>query len=251
MPEIEATSFTCQGPRDINEDRVLGPIEVGGGYVAAVADGVGGAPGGGDAAQIAIDAAAKISNVTEDFEGVFAGIVTELKARAEADQSLSKMATTLSIAAIGNDHVRIAHVGDTRVYHIRGPGLVTLSEDQTEIAELLRKGILTRHQALRYPRRNVLTSALSPRSDYQVQTASAELRNGDRLLLVSDGVHGRLTRGQVLNLSLAAGGATQFADALKNEVEKVGPVDNFSAVIIQIVDASRETAAQVGKTELA
>src|SRR3546814_5436694 len=58
-------------------------------------------------------------------------------------------------------NARVGHVGDSRIYHLRGSGLVTRTKDQTEVQHLIDEGILTPERAKMYPRKNVLLSAIS------------------------------------------------------------------------------------------
>lgn len=232
---LEFAAFSELGPRSINEDRYLAPsgkelVST----VIAIADGMGGAPGGSDAATIAIAAAMAIGANPERLTDVFVDAVTEIKKRGAEDASLEKMGTTLSLAILANGEVHVAHVGDTRIYHIRGSGLNALTEDQTEIAELVRRGIFSPQQALRYPRRNVLLSALTAKGEYEVYRSSAKLEAGDRILLVSDGVHQRVKRGGILNSSIAHDDITEFVQEIKERVVKSSAIDNFTALAVEV-----------------
>lgn len=227
--------FSEKGPRPDNQDRILSPRNVdGGGTIAAIADGVGGAAGGGEAAQIAIEMVAESSGTPTSLQDAFTACFQMLRSRAEDNDQLRKMATTLSALLILDGYAHVAHVGDSRIYHIRGAGIKDLTEDQTELAELRRKGILTKTQALRYPRKGVLLSALSPKGVFQLLTNEAQLQSGDRLLLLTDGVHQIILRRPILELSLQHPGVQDFINAIKTTVEKIGPKDNFSALAIQV-----------------
>jgi protein phosphatase len=70
---------------------------------------------------------------------------------------------------------------------VRSGGIITLSRDQAEVAELVRKGVLSKRQAEKHPRRNALTSALSSAGDHDVFEAEATTEVGDRLLLLREG----------------------------------------------------------------
>jgi len=233
---IEFASFSEKGPRDSNQDRLLVPTaREGKRFIAAVADGIGGAPGGAEAAQIAIDAAAAFTGPSIDLSSVFATAVEKIRQTADANPTFAKMGTTLTLVLIERGMAHVAHAGDTRAYHLRGPGLNTLTKDQTEVAELLRKGVLSKQQAKRYPRRNVLLSALTAKAEYEVHLAAAALLPGDRLLLISDGIYQRLKRGSILNTSIENASVTRFAERLMVRAKEAKPSDNYSAVAIEIV----------------
>lgn len=233
--EIKHAHFSCQGTRASNQDRLLEPVLTPtGAWVAAIADGVGGALGGDVAAQIAVDRIAEVGGSSESVNVAFFDIASRLSSYADRNVDFRRMATTLSVALIDSSTVEVFHVGDTRIYHLRGAGLNDLTQDQTELAELRRKGILTEYQAKRYRRKNVLTSALSAEGEFHMYTKEASLIPFDRLLMITDGVYGKLTRGTILNLSLENENLSAFTHALRMEVEGRGPEDNFSAVVIEV-----------------
>ncbi|WP_295560585.1 protein phosphatase 2C domain-containing protein [uncultured Sphingomonas sp.] len=232
---MKHASFCHIGPRETNQDRILLPTKRDdGAIIAGIADGIGGAPGGGEAAQIAVDVAGRYSGSLDLLSSIFGSVAEELERVAAADPKLARMGTTLSIVAINGRSARVAHVGDTRIYHIRGAGLNHLTRDQTEVAELVRKGVLSENQARRYHRRNVLLSALTASSEFEVYEAEAFIQSGDRLLLVSDGVYQAVKRGAILNSSLAHADLATFVTDIERRVELAGPKDNFSALALEI-----------------
>ena len=227
--------FSEVGPRTENQDRVLSPQESDDStWIAAIADGVGGAPGGAIAAELAISEVASGGTNGTQISQIFSQAKAQLDNRARADVHLKRMATTLSVAYIRGQTVTIGHVGDTRIYHLRGAGLRNLTEDQTEVAELVRRGTLSERQADRYRRKHVLTSALSAAHEYSLFTSQAELASGDRLLFLTDGVYSTLKRGAILNLSLANESVNGFIAELRNRIAEAGPNDNYSALAVQL-----------------
>lgn len=231
---ISFASFSEIGPRDENEDRLLLPARLPNGTLMAIADGVGGAPGGGIAAEIAVNSLQELMSDRDQFGSAFDEIVKSMARVGKNDPSLLRMATTLSAGFLDGKKLMIAHVGDTRIYHLRDGGLKTLSQDQTELAELLRRGILTKRQAAKYTRKNVLTSALSARGEYEVFENNVIVQAGDRLLFISDGVYGQVSKGRIAELSKDKKSPESFCAALRQEVEVSGPKDNYSALIVQI-----------------
>lgn len=232
---IKSASFSRIGPRQTNDDRLLEPFtRDDSSFLVAIADGIGGASGGGEAASIAIEAAKRVGGKPECMDRIFAEAVSEIKRRGEERADLSRMGTTLSVASIRDGMVHIAHVGDTRIYHLRGAGIKHLTQDQTEIAELVRRGVFTEKEAKRYPRRNVLLSALTAKGDYSVYRNEAELQVLDRIILVSDGVHQKVMRGGLLNASIANDDLVAFVSEVTARVDKAEPSDNFSMMAVEI-----------------
>lgn len=235
MTQILAFAFSEKGPREDNQDRILEPVELRPGvWLVAIADGVGGAAGGGEAAKVAIETIRNAAPTTP-FNDLISAASKSIAAKAKDDPSLSKMATTLTLLLIENGLARIAHVGDTRIYHLRGMGLNSLTQDQTEVAELRRKRVLTEYQLKRYPRKNVLTSALSPRMDHTIFEGEASALVGDRFILLSDGVYGVVTKKAISDLSISSPDLPTFGRRLKEKTESSSPHDNFSAVVVECV----------------
>lgn len=231
---IAFSSISEQGSRASNQDRVLLPrLASNGKFVAAIADGVGGAHGGDVAAQIAVDFLNDHAGTGESFERLFALIVDELRSEARKNTALDRMSTTLSAVSYSDAKIQVAHVGDCRIYHIRGSGLNTLTRDQTEVAELLRRGVISKSQARRYPRKNVLFSSLSARGDFELFEATAEIARGDRIILLTDGAYRKISKKDMVQASLRCEAIKEFICDLKIRINAEGPEDNFSILAIQ------------------
>lgn len=144
------------------------------------------------------------------------------------------MATTLSVVYISDHVVKVGHVGDSRVYHIRGNGIVTRTADQTELAELLKQNVLTAEQAKRYPRRNVLLSYLGPDSDFNLIETDFRVEEGDFLVLLTDGVYNEIRKSELVKLCTNSANATNFAERVKDLLEATGVRDDSSLVAIHV-----------------
>lgn len=132
----------------------------GGGLMLAIADGVGSASHGGDAAALATRTCLDLRDIV-DIPTLFREVDAKIQMAAKAESG--QWSSTLSVCLIRDQHARFGHVGDTRIYHLRGKGLQTRTHDQTEVARLIEQGILTPERALRYPRRHVLVSVMKER----------------------------------------------------------------------------------------
>jgi protein phosphatase len=108
---------------------------------------------------------------------------------AELEREKSGMGTTMCGLLFAGESVVVAHVGDSRVYRIRGDAAEQLTEDHTLIAWQLSQGIITPEQAKRSPHKNVITRAVGNRDYVQVDTSMKKIAAGDRFLICSDGLH--------------------------------------------------------------
>ena len=130
-------------------------IESGDRVCAAVADGVGSLSGGGVAARAVIELVKSRAIGSEEinFEEFFAQCKSRLSQLRTPEL---KLGTTLTVIEIVGHTVRYGHVGDCRLYHLRGNGLKTMTEDQTEMNYLLKKGEINKYDTKFYRRANVL-----------------------------------------------------------------------------------------------
>src|SRR5919198_420645 len=172
--------------RSANEDAYFARAPV-----FAVADGMGGAQAGEVASRIATDAFDRELGATAP-EIELKRIVKQANRRihelAKRDASRAGMGTTLTAALIRDDEVALAHVGDSRAYRLRDGKLERLTKDHSLVEELRRKGQLTDEQAEEHPQRSIITRALGPEPEVDVDTMTFRARPGDVYLLCSDGL---------------------------------------------------------------
>jgi protein phosphatase len=211
---MTVADFSLAGPRGENQDAayfsVLGPDSV----IAMVADGVGGLGGGRLASECVKRAAFEASEEQVDP----ASVIREAH-RYVNELSIEHAATTATVVACEAKRLRFAHTGDSRIYVVRGTGLRTLTQDQTEAAFLVKDGVLTPAAARTYHRRNVLMHAVQKDEPLEVQTGEFELQVGDRILLVTDGIYKVLTKQKILEISASSNGAKSFSQKIKLEIE--------------------------------
>lgn len=236
---IRAAQFSHPGPEKENEDCLLGLTQIDTDSYAAVADGLGGHAGGRIASETAVGAIKE--NIRHKphptMMDLFGAAVRELRLAAANDEALKKMATTLSIIRLSNSSAEIGHVGDSRIYHLRGDGIVARTIDQTEAQHLIDRGVLSKAEGRKYHRRNVLLSVLSPAASYDLYQQSFGVVSGDRIILVTDGVYRIALRREIRDISKRSVAAENFCTHLEAFIRERGPIDDFSAVCLDIVDA--------------
>jgi protein phosphatase len=159
----------------------------------AVADGMGGAQAGEVASAAAIEAIERgLPDGPGSPEERLASLVLDANERiialAAEDQGRAGMGTTMTAAYLTEAEVAVAHVGDSRLYRLRGGELERLTEDHTLVAELERQGKITQEEAGRHPQRSIITRALGAEPDIQVDHHTWPARDGDVYLICSDGL---------------------------------------------------------------
>lgn len=197
------------------------------GAVAVIADGVGGAPAGRIAAEITARGFIDFYLGARETVGIrrAAGQAAEavnrwLHAQGRTDTLRAGMATTLTALILRGRQVHVVHVGDTRLYRLRDGRLARLTEDHVhdgpDQAHILRRAV-------------GLEDAL--RADYFVESS----REGDRLLLASDGVHGALRDREIARLLAEQSSPDATAQSLVATALAVGSEDNATALVLDIV----------------
>jgi protein phosphatase len=157
-------------------------------------------------------------------------------AHAMADSSdLRGMATTASAILAASPDACVAHVGDSRVYVLRGPELVQLTNDHSWVEEQVRAGTMTPTAARQHPWRNVVTRALAGGDDPEIDITDLSAAPGERFLLCSDGLFGVVTNDQIAAVLGDRDASLQdICDRLVAAANSGGGPDNITAVVIQV-----------------
>ena len=236
MTEVSSKHISLLGPKGNNQDRLLTPKQTSNGSWFAVADGMGGHIGGFEAADTCIS---KLENIIDEgrtlkFVSIYNEIADELKSRAIVDATLSKMGSTLSVCRYKDGEVFVGHVGDTRVDHYRGGGVMARTKDQTEVQKLLDDGVISKRQAKKYPRRNVLLSVLSPDRTYELFTSQFSVQAGDRIIVSSDGFHELVPRRVLAEISSQHSLLDDFFEGLLVKLREQELKDDATCIVVEI-----------------
>jgi len=146
---------------------------------------------------------------------------------------LSGMGTTVVAALIVGDRITLVSVGDSRIYRFRGGSLEQLTKDDTWLASVL--GEKQAEDAdPSHPLRHVLTSVVGTKDDVVPGAREEQLESGDRFLLCTDGIHGKLDSASLTNVLVDAKSADDGASQLVNEAITRGTTDNATALVINV-----------------
>jgi serine/threonine protein phosphatase PrpC len=216
-------------------------------YGLLVADGVGGAAGGEIASRTAVQALVDLAIETPDWimrlddalsgevqqrmERRFQRIREMLAERAREDPKLRGMATTLTVACTIGAQLLTVHVGDSRIYLFRDGKLTRLTRDQTMAQSLVDAGAIAPEDAAKHPGHHVLTSALAARGFVQVDHGRASLRDGDRLLLCSDGLTDMVSEEAIARVLGSAPTSDAACRTLVDLALEGGGRDNVTVVV--------------------
>ena len=165
------------------------------GLLFIVADGMGGHIGGKDASNLAIEIVSK-EYYSFDSEIVANCLKYAFKTanfrinQSSRDQIQShRKGTTCSALVIEKNLAHIAHVGDSRIYRINKEKIEQLTNDHTQVEEMLRKGILSKEEAINHPAKSILVRALGIESEVEVDIIeNIQISAGDNFVICSDGL---------------------------------------------------------------
>src|SRR5947207_12674714 len=211
---VEKASLTDVGrQRQGNEDNYLEQQPL-----FAVADGMGGARAGEVASKVAVDKLGSSADFDGNPEQRLAEVTKEANREiyrmAQDDSALAGMGTTLTAALVTGREVAIGHVGDSRVYRFRDGELERLTHDHSLVEEFVRQGKLTPEQAEHHPQRSIITRALGPEPDVEVETYTHAGRAGDVYLLCSDGLTGMVPEPRLAEILSASRSLARAAHRL-------------------------------------
>jgi PPM family protein phosphatase len=246
-PGIELASLTDLGcQRSNNEDRYSYWEPVSDkefdrkGRLAIVADGMGGYEGGQEASRIAVETVGQVyaSAVDGDPQSVLIDALRKAHQSvhdyAEAHSELHGMGTTCTAIALVGRNLYFAHIGDSRLYRVRGGNISRLTHDHSYVGRLVESGVISLEEAEIHPQRHILTAALgsgveiSP--DYP--EAPVELEKGDVLILCTDGLWGLLNESELQNA--IRGDLQESCRALIGIARDRGGPDNITVQLLRV-----------------
>lgn len=176
-----------------------------------------------------IDLAAELTEALND--------ATDRLARRAADEpEMRGMGTTVVSLLLTGDQLALAHIGDSRIYLLRGGELSRLTHDHTMVQQLVDQGQITLEEAAHHPRRSVLMRALSTDHAPDPDLDRVDILAGDRYLLCSDGVTAVLDD-DALHRELASGAEPdQVVNQLIALANEGGGPDNITAIVADVVE---------------
>jgi protein phosphatase len=218
-------------PNDPDSRRRLGVLLV-------VADGMGGSQSGEVASQMTVDTVIRVvsESNSEDIPGTLRLAIEEANREVHQagleDTNRNGMGTTCTAVLIREDVAWVAHVGDSRAYLLRAGHIRQLTSDHTLVATLVEGRQITRLQARRDPRRNILTRSIGPQPEVEPDVFQADTRlcAGDAILLCSDGLHTYFNDSELADM-ITEGDPSNVVRDLIAEANDRGGADNITLVL--------------------
>ncbi len=228
-----------------------------GAHLFIVADGMGGHAGGDVASALAIKHVTSVdrsfSSVSEAEVALHGALISANAVLAETvfDHSeLTGMGTTVSGFVLVGSELAIAHIGDSRIYRLRGGLLTQITSDHTFVQRLVDSGRITVEEAAVHPRRSVLMRVLGDvDATPEIDTMIEHGEPGDRWLLCSDGLSSYVAEDRIAAALALDEDAEAVADRLIRESLDQGAPDNVTVVVVDIDgtgDSAHHPAVTVG-----
>jgi protein phosphatase len=209
--QLDCYALSEQGPdRDANEDAFALDAAAG---LFAVADGMGGRPGGALASRTALETVMRrlrpgSGAPHEALVDAFRKANARLRRAGKAETAVAGLGTTLSLLMVRGEMAYVGHVGDSRVYRVRGGDLTQVTTDDSLVAELVSRGHITAEMAARHPMRGRLTKALGTQDPAEPQLLDLDLAAGDTFVLATDGLAKALPQQRLEEIARDRGATT-------------------------------------------
>ena len=146
-------------------------------------------------------------------------------------EKLKSMGTTLEICLIYNNRAYIGHIGDSRIYRIRGEFFRKLTTDHSYVETLVKDGTITKEEAKHHPKKNMLMKALGCAETIEPDVMVKNFQKDDIIVMTSDGltnmVDEKVIHDTILN------NFENSVELLVNMANNAGGVDNITVVIIK------------------
>ena len=215
------------------------------GLVLVVSDGMGGALAGDVASRMAVDSVREMLLGTEGEEAcdpeldlveclknatIYANLAIHL--RSQEDSRCAGMGATFTGAAVRGGDLDFVQVGDSRGYVIRKDHIRLATKDQSLVQQLVDVGQISETEAETHMFRNVILQALGAQSEITPVTGRIHLRQGDMLLLCSDGLSGKLRAEDIQQIVVSSqDNLVKACEMLIDEANNRGGEDNITVVL--------------------
>lgn len=223
------------------------------GTLFAVCDGMGGAAAGEVASKLAVDiiyeqmqAGGPPRNRDEFARRLVRAVEVagmRIFAEAKLDRNRRGMGTTATAAALVDEYLFLAQVGDSRGYMLRGDQLHLVTRDQSLVNQLIEAGQLTEEEAENFEHSNIILQALGTADSVQVDLTFVRVRAGDTLLLCSDGLSGMVRAEEMRQALLANPEPIDVCKVLTDKANEAGGHDNITVIVVKF-DGPRPPGAE-------
>ena len=208
-----------------------------------LADGMGGYNGGEIASKLATMATlgyiqSNFENIPKEREEILKLIKSAMEyanmvvyEKSKEQKELEGMGTTLEVCLIYNNKLYLGHVGDSRIYRLRGEFFRKLTHDHSYVQKLVKDGTITQEEADHHPKKNMLMKALGCTAFVEPDVTVKGFIKDDIILICSDGLTNMVEEQEIYNILKKEG--TLAAEKLVEKANENGGYDNITAIVIR------------------
>jgi len=202
-----------------------------------VADGMGGHAAGEVASQTAVDFAAdfnfELSNPLASLSDLTFEINQAIIKKSEQKIDYQGMGTTFAAVIVCNQRLYYVNLGDSRIYlyNKSNKTLKKISEDHSLVADLLRKGKITKEEAFNHPKKNIVTQALGLESELDLDKGQLDISGDEYILICTDGLTDMIREEEIKAVFNKHNNVEKVADELLQEALSSGGFDNITLIV--------------------
>ncbi|WP_373895975.1 Stp1/IreP family PP2C-type Ser/Thr phosphatase [Virgibacillus natechei] len=218
--------------------------------LAAIADGMGGHQAGDVASQMAVSLieekwknSLQLGSAEEAEQWISQAIIEineSIYRHAIQNAEYEGMGTTIVVTVCTDEFITISHIGDSRCYLFNENGLNQITEDHSLVNELVRSGQISKDDADKHPRKNVLLRALGTEENAIAETQSIGWVYGDSLLLCSDGLTNKVSDDELASFLNTNSDIKETGEQMIELANERGGEDNISLLIVSHVPTLKE-----------
>jgi len=227
-------SVAGQG-RDHNEDLLLLDNTNG---IYIVADGVGGHEAGEVASRLTVEGIVKhLKSSKKINDDALISAIREANSevyRKSSSGEKSMASTVVMIKFVNGKNFIYAHVGDSRLYHIRGLKIEQRTSDHSWVNEQVKANKISEEEAMFHPKKNIITRAMGSSGNVQPDIGHGSFKSGDGFLLCSDGLSDVVRKAEIYEAFQKFQDRENLADYLINMAVKKGSKDDITLIILEV-----------------
>lgn len=156
----------------------------------------------------------------------------ELLQKANSNEHLRGMGTTIVAATIVNHMMYFANVGDSRLYLIN-QGITQLTKDHSLVEEMVRLGGIKPEEAKHHPDKNIITRAIGAKEDVEVDFYEHRLKPGDIIVMCTDGLTNMVEDEEIFHIVQGARDVVEAAETLVWTAKENGGTDNIGVILVE------------------
>ena len=224
------------------------------GWLAVVADGMGGHLAGEVASNLAVDVITRVyyddpGDAHTALKNAFVEANRRIYESALKNGKLRGMGTTCTALALHNGAAAYVHVGDSRLYMVRGGDIYLMTEDHSAVMEMVKHGLMSAGEARRHPDKNIILRALGSRPEIELMTWREPLpaQEGDSFVLCSDGLYDLVEDEEIKQAVLTQEPPAACASLIAMAKERGGH-DNITVAVVSLKPAAVEAGRPVRET---